>query len=106
MRRRGLPPPPGRWSLLTLVLAGGYAMIGLAGASASIRWPALAGALLMLGSLWLAGRSRPAALAVLIAGAVAPVITGWWSLVIPVTAVLALLCGTLAIRATTPVHRP
>ena len=50
--------------------------------------------------------ARPAALAVLVAGAVAPAITGWWSLVIPVTGLLALLCGSLAIRATTPVPGP
>ena len=105
--RRGAPLPTlGRWSLLTVVLAGGYAVIGLAGPSASIRWPALAGALLLPGSLWLARRSRPAALSVLAAGAAIPAITGWWSLVIPVTGVLALLCGSQAIRATTPVLRP
>ena len=106
MRRLASLPAPGRWSLLTIVLAGGYAVIGLAGPQASIRWTALAGALLILGSLWLAGRSRPAALLVLVAGAAAPAITGWWSLVIPVTGVLALLCGSLAIRAITPAHRP
>jgi len=96
----------GRWSLFTIVLAFGYAVIGLASPLASIRWPALAGAVLVLGSLWLAGRSRPAALSVLVAGAAAPSLTGWWSLVIPVTGVLALLCGSQAIRATTPVLRP
>jgi hypothetical protein len=106
MRRLRRALTPGRWSLLTSVLAGGYLVIGLASPLASIRWPALAGALLMLGSLWLAGRSRPAALSALVAGAVAPSITGWWSLVIPVTGVLALLCGSLAIRATARVHRP
>ena len=96
----------GSWSLLTLVLAVGYAVIGLSGPPASIRWPALAGALLIPGSLWLARRSRPAALSVLAAGAAIPAITGWWSLVIPVTGLLALLCGSLAIRATTPVPGP
>ena len=96
----------GRWSLFTIVLAFGYAVIGLAGPGASIRWTALAGALLISGSLWLASRSRPAALSVLIVGVVAPVVTGWWSLVIPVTGALALLCGSLAIRATAPVPRP
>ena len=106
MTRVGPLLTPGRWSLLTMVLASGYAVIGLASPAASIRWPALAGALLVLGSLWLAGRSRPAALSVLVAGAAAPVITGWWSLVIPVTGVLALLCGGLAVRATAPADRP
>ena len=106
MRRPGAVVMPRRWSLLTVALAAGYAVIGLAGPGASIRWTALAGALLISGSLWLASRSRPAALSVLIVGVAAPVVTGWWSLVIPVTGALALLCGSLAIRATAPVPRP
>jgi hypothetical protein len=67
---------------------------------ARTRWPTLAGALLVLAGLWLATRTRPAALTLLIAGALLPALTAWWSLAIPATALLILLCGTLAIRAT------
>jgi len=89
------------WSLLTVVLAGGYVAIGVSSPLTAIRWPALTGALLLLGSVWLAARSRPTAWSALVVGAVAPAITGWWSLVIPMTGALALLCGSLAIRAST-----
>lgn len=89
-----------RWTVLTAVLACGYLWIGAADPLPSIRWPALAGGLLVLVALRLAVRNRPLAVAVLVVGALAPVVTGWWSLVIPLTAVLILLCGAVAVRAT------
>lgn len=59
----------------------------------------------MLAALWLADRSRPLAVAVLVVGALAPVVTGWWSLVVPLTAVMIIACGVVAVRgmASTPV---
>ena len=90
-----------RWTLLTAILAAGDIFIGLTSPLPGIRWPTLAGGLMVLAALWLATRSRPAALALLATGAVLPVATGWWSVVVPVTGILILLCGTQAIRTTT-----
>jgi hypothetical protein len=86
--------------VLTVVLAVGYLAIGVASPLSSIRWPSLAGALLVGGALWLATRSQTIALVVLVVGTAVPAITAWWSLMVPVTGVLVLLCGYLAIRAT------
>jgi hypothetical protein len=88
------------WAVLTVVLVVGYLAIGVASPLSSIRWPSLAGALLVGGALWLATRSQTIALVVLVVGAAVPAITAWWSLMVPVTGVLVLLCGYLAIRAT------
>lgn len=96
MRRAG-------WTVLTVVLACGYLWIGVASPQPLLRWPALAGGLLVLGALWLAARNRPIALVALIVGALAPVVTGWWSLVIPLTAVMIILCGAVAVRGTATV---
>jgi hypothetical protein len=87
--------------VLTAVLAAGYLWIGATSPQPSIRWPTLAGGLLVLAALWVATRSRPAAVAVLLVGAVLGSVTAWWSLTLPVTGCLILVCGTLAIRATT-----
>jgi peptidoglycan/LPS O-acetylase OafA/YrhL len=89
------------WAVLTGVLAAGYLYVGATTPQPSIRWPALAGGLLVLAALWVATRSRPAALAALVAGAVVPAVVGWWSVVLPVTGLLILVCGTLAVRAST-----
>jgi hypothetical protein len=99
--------PPGAvstsrwWTVLTAVLAAGYLSIGATSPQPSIRWAALAGGLLVLAALWVAPRSRPAALAVLLVGALLPSVIAWWSLALPATGCLILLCGTTAIRATT-----
>jgi hypothetical protein len=106
MKRILNPSLPARWVLLTAVLAGTYVFIGLTSPPPSTRWPTLAGALLVLAALWLASRSYPAALTFLIIGAVVPAIIDWWSLVIPATALLILLCGTMAVRSTTAGNRP
>jgi hypothetical protein len=97
---------PGRWILLTAFLAAGYVFIGLTSPLAAIRWPALAGGLLVLAALWLATHSHPAALTLLAAGAVLPSVSGWWSLLLPATGILILVCGTQAIRTTTIRSRP
>jgi membrane protein implicated in regulation of membrane protease activity len=89
-----------RWPILTAVLALGYLYIAVASPLPSIRWPTLAGALLVLAALALAARTRPVALAALVVGAILPAALAWWSLVLPATALLILLCGTLAIRET------
>jgi hypothetical protein len=90
------------WAAATAALAGGYLLIGLTSPLNTIGWPALAGGLLVLTALWLATRSRPAALTALITGALLPVPTTWWSLVVPATALMLLACGLLAVRTTHP----
>ena len=89
-----------RWPILTAVLALGYLYIAAASPLPSIRWPTLTGALLVLTALPLATRTRPVALAALVAGAILPAALAWWSLALPATALLILICGTLAIRET------
>jgi hypothetical protein len=96
------------WTTLTVVLAVGYLYIGVSSPLASVRWPTLAGALLVLAALsfaargrWFAAR-RPIALGALAIGAVLPVVTAWWSLVVPLTGLLILVCGALAVRASEP----
>lgn len=89
-----------RWSMLTGVLAFGYLYIGATSPVPSIRWTTIAGALLVLAAPGLANRSHPIALLILVSGAVLPVVTGWWSVVIPATGLLILACGTAAVRAT------
>jgi hypothetical protein len=88
------------WPILTAVLALGYLYIAAASPLPSIRWPTIAGALLVLAALALAARTRPVALAALIVGAILPAALAWWSLALPATALLILICGTLAIRET------
>jgi hypothetical protein len=90
------------WSVVTAALAGGYLFLGATSPHPAIRWPTLAGGLLVLAALWLATRSRPAALTGLITGALLPVPTTWWSLVTPATALVILACGLLALRTTNP----
>ncbi|MBA3905428.1 MAG: hypothetical protein H0X35_01905 [Pseudonocardiales bacterium] len=88
------------WVGLTVVLACGYLWIGAGDATLSTRWPALAGGVLVLAGLALGGRSRPLAMVLLVVGALVPVVTAWWSLVVPLTAVLIILCATMAVRST------
>lgn len=87
------------WTVLTVVLAGGYLYIGATSPLPAVRWPVLAGAVLVLIALRLAARHRGPATAVLVVGAVLPVVTAWWSVVVPVTGLLILLCGATAVRA-------
>ena len=54
----------------------------------------------------MAARTRPVALAALIVGAILPAALAWWSLALPATALLILICGTLAIRETPRSGRP
>jgi hypothetical protein len=90
------------WTVLTVLLAAGYAYVGIRSPLPAIRWTALAGAALIAAALWLAGRSRAAAMVALVIGALTPALLAWWSLVLPLTGLLALVCGTLAIRAAIP----
>jgi hypothetical protein len=94
------------WAVLTGVLACGYLYIGAASPLAAVRWPALAGGVLVLVALGLAARSRLLALAAIVVGALIPVLSAWWSLVVPLTAVLIVLCGTAAVRGVQPAAPP
>lgn len=89
------------WRALTVVLAAAYLIIGVTSPLPVIRWPAVAGGAVVLAALWLATRSHPIALVALVSGAAVPVITGWWSLVIPLTGALIVGCGLVAVRNTT-----
>ncbi len=89
-----------RWQILTAALACGYLYIGVSSPLPSIRWPSLAGALVVLAALWLATRSHPIALTSLAAGALLPALADWSTLLIPATGLLILVCGTLAVRGT------
>jgi membrane protein implicated in regulation of membrane protease activity len=106
VNRRATAVPTWWWAALTGVLACGYLYIGAASPVAAVRWPALAGGVLVLLALGLAARSLILALAVLVVGALVPVISAWWSLVVPLTAVLIVLCGTVAVRGVRTAARP
>jgi hypothetical protein len=104
--RQAAAPAAWWWAVLTGVLACGYLYIGAASPLAAVRWPALAGGVLVLVGLGLAARTRLLALAVLVVGALVPVLSAWWSLVVPLTAVLIVLCGTVAVRGVLTGARP
>ena len=87
------------WVVLTVALAAGELLIGLAGPLPQLRWPALTGGVLVLVALAAAARWYRAAVVALVAGAVVPTLTTWWSLVEPLTAVLVLGCGVPALRS-------
>jgi hypothetical protein len=87
------------WVVLTAALAATYLFVGVFSSVAGVRWAALAGALLLVAGLGAAGRSRVAALVLVALGALVPAVLGWWSLVLPLTGLLALVCGALAVRA-------
>jgi hypothetical protein len=106
VNRRATAVPTWWWAALTGVLACGYLYIGAASPVAAVRWPALAGGVLVLLALGLAARSLLLALVVLAAGALVPMVTAWWSLVVPLTAVLIVLCGTAAVRGVQPAAPP
>jgi hypothetical protein len=86
------------WTALTALLAGGYLFIAVISPLALTWWSALTGAVVTVAGLWFASRNRPVALIAVVVGALVPVITGWWSLVVPLTAALIIVCGTVAVR--------
>ena len=84
------------WVGLTGVLGLYYLVIGaMVGGVTGI--VAILGAVLIGSALALRTRSMPAARVLLVMGALPLGILTWWSLVTPIMAVLALLCGGLAI---------
>ncbi|MCU1472708.1 MAG: hypothetical protein JWQ92_776 [Amnibacterium sp.] len=85
------------WTALTDLLAMGYLLIAVISPLALIWWSALTGAVLIVTGLWFAPRNRPTALIAVVVGALVPVITGWWSLVVPLTAALIIVCGAVAV---------
>lgn len=106
MTRSFAAPRAGRWLLLTALLGIGYLFIGLTSPLTSIRWALTIGGLLVLAAAWLVSRSRAAALTVLVLGALIPVLFAWSSLVVPLTAVMLLICGLLAGRRLDPTPAP
>lgn len=85
------------WVGLTVILALYYAATGvLTGRSIAI--VAILGAVLIGSALALRMRSKLAASALLVLGALPLGILTWWSLVTPILATLTIICGVLAIR--------
>lgn len=86
------------WVRLTAVLCLYYVIIGVqAGGSTAV--VAILGVVCMGAALVMRARSRPAASCLLAIGALPLGIVLWWSLITPIIAVLALICGGLAISA-------
>lgn len=79
-------------SALTASIALLYAWVGLA-AQGLDRTLGLIGAVAIMAALAVASRSRPAAIALLLLGALPLAILSWWSIATPVLAVLCLLLG-------------
>ena len=84
-------------AVLTTMTALLYAWIGLT-AHGWNQILGLAGALVIVAALTAAPRSRPAAMVLLMIGAVPLAIATWWSIVTPVLAIVALGLGWFAIR--------
>ncbi|WP_454858329.1 hypothetical protein [Promicromonospora soli] len=90
-----------RWARgLTVILAGLYAWIGLAGHGLD-RILGLTGAVLVVVALLLARTSRPTAAVLLVVGVLPLAVAAWWSVVAPLVGLLALLLGWAAIRGHT-----
>jgi len=88
-------PQPSRLSwpiILTVVVALLYVWVGLASHGID-RVAGPLGASAILASLAVGGRSRAAAIVLLIVGAVPLAILTWWSVATPILAVLGLLLG-------------
>lgn len=77
---------------LTAILALLYAWVGLA-AHGPDRIFGLVGAVAIMAAVAAAGRSRPAAIALLVLGSLPLSVLAWWSITTPVLAVLTLLLG-------------
>jgi hypothetical protein len=84
------------WVGLTSVLGIYYLVIGVT-AGGAIAIVAILGAMLMVSALALRTHSSLAASVLLVIGALPLGILTWWSLITPILAVLALICGGLAI---------
>ena len=82
---------------LTVALAAMYGWIGFAAQGIS-RLVGLLGAVLIVAALVAATRSRPAAAALLVVGALPLAVITWWSVVTPLLAAVALTVGMVAIR--------
>lgn len=82
---------------LTVAVAVLYLYVGI-GSHGLTRALALAGAFLILAGLATASRSRLAATALLVTGALPVAVVAWWSIVTPILAVLAIVIGLPAIR--------
>ena len=67
---------------------------------------AILGAVLVIAALALRTSSKWAALALLVIGTLPLSIVTWWSLITPVVAVLALICGSLAISTSSQRRTP
>ena len=92
--------------LLVVVIAGLYAWVGLS-AHGLDRVLGLAGAALIVVALAVVDRSRPAAAALLVLGALPLAVTTWWSLATPLLAALCFALGWprtahAALTASTP----
>lgn len=85
-------------AILTGVLGACLMLVAATAGSPLVLWPGLVSGLAVAAAPWLSGRSVPGAVAVLLLGALPFAAITWWSAVTPLTAVMALLTGTMAIR--------
>lgn len=87
-------------TVLAVAVAALYLYVGI-GSHGLTRALALAGTFLILIALAIATRSRPAAKALLVIGALPVAVVAWWSIVTPILAVLAVVIGLPAIGGRT-----
>jgi hypothetical protein len=93
------------WVGLTGVLGLYYLAIGVTvgGVTGIV---AILGAVLVIAALALKTHSKRAAVALLVIGTLPLSILTWWSLITPIVAMLALLCGGVAICTSSPRGTP
>lgn len=92
------------WPGLTALVAIYYGIIGLE-VGAAVGVVGVLGAALIAASPCLRSRSWPMASVLLCVGAIPFAILTWWSVITPLLAVLALVCGGVAIAGTGAVAR-
>jgi len=84
------------WPGLAALVAICYGIIGLEVGTA-VGVTGVLGAVLIVTALGLRSRSRPLAGALLCVGALPFALLTWWSVITPLLAILALICGGVAI---------
>jgi hypothetical protein len=92
-------------AILTGMLGACLMLVAATADSPLVLWTGLAGGLAVAAVPWIAARSGRIAVGTLLLGALPFAALTWWSAVTPLTAALALLAGTVAIRhpaGTTP----
>lgn len=87
-----------RWAMVLTTALGGCYLLVAADAGGIVRWGGIASAAGIIAAPWIATRTRAAATALLVLGAVPFAAATWWSAVTPMVGVLALVTGFIAIQ--------